>query len=90
MHLLMMSLLNQKPPPSPLPFPPPPPHPPPRSFSQIFEIVSINILVVTAGFDTTSSTLAFASYLLAINPEKQDQLCADIDAYYEDKDEVGE
>ena len=54
------------------------------------EIVSIIILFVVAGFDTTSSTLAFASYLLAINPEKQDKLCADIDAYYEDKDEVGE
>ena len=54
------------------------------------EIVSMVLLFFIAGYETTSSTLAFASYLLAINPEKQDKLCAAIDAYYEDKDEVGE
>ena len=54
------------------------------------EIVSLVTLFVTVGADSTSNTLAFASYLLAINPEKQDKLCADIDAYYENNDEVGE
>ena len=40
-----------------------------------------------AGYDTTSNTLGYTSYLLALNPDKQDKLCADIDAYYE-KNEV--
>ena len=52
------------------------------------EIVSIAYQVLVAGYNTTLNVLAFASYLLALNPEKQDKLCADIDAYYEN-DEVG-
>ena len=66
------------------------PPPPPRSSLTDDYIVSMAVLFFLAGFDTTSSTHGFASYLLAINPEKQDKLCAAIYAYYENKDEVGE
>lgn len=47
------------------------------------EIVSMANLFLLAGYDTTSNTLAFASYLLALNQAKQDELCAEIDAYDE-------
>ena len=40
-----------------------------------------------AGYETTSNTLGFTSYLLALNTDKQDKLCAEIDTYYE-KNEV--
>ena len=51
------------------------------------EIVSLACVFMLAGYETTSNTLGFTSYLLALNPDKQDKLCADIDAYYE-KNEV--
>ena len=54
------------------------------------DVAASACIFLLAGYDTISSTLAFASCMLAINPEKQDKLCAEIDAYYEDKDEVGE
>ena len=38
-----------------------------------------------AGNDTTAVTLSFASYELAINPDIQEKLQSEIDAYFEDK-----
>ena len=38
-----------------------------------------------AGNDTTAVTLSFTSYELAINPDVQEKLQSEIDAYFEDK-----
>ena len=51
------------------------------------EVVSIATTFMLAGYETTSNTLGYTSYLLALNCDKQDKLCGDIDAYYE-KNEV--
>ena len=50
------------------------------------EIVTLASLFMAAGYETTSNTLGYTSYLLALNPDKQDKLCADIDAYYEENE----
>ena len=50
------------------------------------EVVSLATMFLLAGFETTGSTLAFTSYLLAINPDKQEKLCADIDAYFKENE----
>ena len=34
------------------------------------------------GYETTSSCLAYTSYLLALNPDKQDILYQEIEKYY--------
>ena len=51
------------------------------------DIVALATGFMLAGYETTSNTLGFTSYLLALNTDKQDKLCAEIDAYYE-KNEV--
>ena len=51
------------------------------------DIVAVASEFMLAGYETTSNTLGFTSYLLALNTDKQDKLCAEIDAYYE-KNEV--
>ncbi|CAL1292427.1 unnamed protein product [Larinioides sclopetarius] len=38
------------------------------------EIVAQSVIFFTAGYDTTSSTLSFATYQLALNPDIQDKL----------------
>ena len=50
------------------------------------EVVALALMFLLAGYETTSSTLAFTSYLLALNPSKQDKLCAEIDAYFEENE----
>ena len=47
------------------------------------DIVGFATGFMLAGYETTSNTLGFTSYLLALNTDKQDKLCAEIDAYYE-------
>ena len=42
------------------------------------EIISFGYI----GYETTSSCLAYTSYLLAINPDKQDILYQEIENYY--------
>ena len=52
------------------------------------EVVSLATMFLLAGFEATSNALAFTSYLLAINPDKQEKLCADIDAYSEENEVI--
>ena len=40
--------------------------------------------LLAAGYETTSSTLAFATYLLAVHPEAQERLSDEIHDYYEE------
>uniref|UniRef100_A0A1X7TUE0 Cytochrome P450 n=1 Tax=Amphimedon queenslandica TaxID=400682 RepID=A0A1X7TUE0_AMPQE len=50
------------------------------------QIVGLCFDFMLAGHDTTSSMLAFTSYLLAINPHEQEQLCQAIDDYYQENE----
>ena len=43
------------------------------------EVLAQSILFLFAGYDTTATTLAFVAYSLAVNPECQDKLIAEID-----------
>ena len=47
------------------------------------QIVSFSIDFLLAGYETTANTLSFTSYLLALNPEVQEKLQAEIDNYFE-------
>ena len=49
------------------------------------EIVANSFGFLFAGNETTATTLSFVSYLLAINPDIQEKLQTEIDAYFEDK-----
>ena len=49
------------------------------------EIVANSFGFLFAGNETTATTLSFASYLLALNPDVQEKLQSEIDAYFEDK-----
>ena len=48
------------------------------------EIVAYSISFLLAGYETTSNTLAYISYLLALNPAVQKQLQTEIDEYFSD------
>lgn len=48
------------------------------------EIVAYSISFLLAGYETTSNTLAYISYLLALNPAVQKQLQTEIDEYFRD------
>ena len=50
------------------------------------EIVSIATGFMLGGYETTSNALSYTSYLLALNPDKQNKLCAAIDAYFEENE----
>ena len=49
------------------------------------EVVANSIGLLLAGNETTAITLSFASYELALNPDTQEKLQSEIDAYFEDK-----
>ena len=50
------------------------------------QIVGLCFDFMLAGHETTSSLLSFTSYLLAINPHEQEQLCQAIDDYYQENE----
>ena len=47
------------------------------------EIVAESVGFMLAGYETTSTTLTFATYLLAANPEAQERLANEIHEYFE-------
>ena len=49
------------------------------------EIVDNSVTFLIAGYETTANTLSYASYLLAINPDIQEKLQSEIDAYFDNK-----
>ena len=48
------------------------------------EIIADCVGFIFAGYETTSTTLAFATYLLAIHPEVQEKLANEIHEYFEE------
>ena len=48
------------------------------------EIVAHALTFFLAGYETTANTLAYTSYLLAINPEIQEKLQSEIDSYFDE------
>lgn len=64
--------------------------PPPsckKSLSKLTDeqIVAEAVGLMMAGYDTTANALAYTSYLLALHPEIQEKLQAEIDSYFSDK-----
>ena len=53
------------------------------------EIVVDSVVFIVAGYETTSTTLTFATYLLAANPEAQERLANEIHEYF-DKNPVSD
>ncbi len=49
------------------------------------EIVAHAVTFILAGYETTANTLAYTSYLLALNPDIQVKLQSEIDSYFKDK-----
>ena len=49
------------------------------------QVVAHAIAFLLAGYETTANTLAYTSYLLALNPDIQEKLQSEIDSYFDDK-----
>ena len=49
------------------------------------EIVAHALTFILAGYETTANTLAYTSYLLALNPHIQEKLQSEIDSYFDEK-----
>ena len=48
------------------------------------DLITHCITFLIAGYETTTSCLAYTSYLLAINPDVQEKLCQELDNYFKD------
>ena len=58
-----------------------------RNDSKIFsdaEIASHSVTFMLAGYETTANALSYTAYLLALNPQIQEKLQAEIDKFYEE------
>ena len=49
------------------------------------DVVGHARVVLLAGYETISNTLAYTSYLLALNPDIQEKLQSEIDSYFDEK-----
>ena len=49
------------------------------------EIMANSFTFLLAGYETSAAALSYTSYLLALNPDIQEKLQAEIDKYFEDK-----
>ena len=49
------------------------------------EVYANSVGFLIAGDETTSTTLSYTSYLLALNLDVQEKLQSEIDAYFEEK-----
>ena len=49
------------------------------------EIVAHAVTFMLAGYETTANTLAYTSYLLALNPDIQEKLQSEIGRYFDEK-----
>ena len=49
------------------------------------QVVGHAIEMLLAGYETTSNTLAYTSYLLALHPDIQEKLQSEIDSYFSEK-----
>ena len=49
------------------------------------EVVAHAVQFIFAGSETTTNTLAYTSYLLALNPDIQEKLQSKIDSFFDDK-----
>ena len=48
------------------------------------EIIDHAITFMLAGYDTTANALSYTTYLLALHPDTQDKLQAEIDTHYKE------
>ena len=48
------------------------------------QIVAHSVTFLLAGYETTSTALAYVSYMLALNPSVQEKLQNDIDCFFTD------
>ena len=48
------------------------------------EIIADSVVFILAGYETTSTALTFATFLLAANPEVQERLANEINEYFEE------
>ena len=51
---------------------------------EIGDIVADSVGFILAGYETTSTTLTFATYALAANPDVQERLANEIHEYFEE------
>ena len=49
------------------------------------DIVDNSVTFLIAGYEMTANTLSFTTYLLALNPDIQEKLQSEIDAYFDEK-----
>ena len=48
------------------------------------QLATFSVEFLLAGYETTSTILSYTSYLLAMNPDIQEKLQAEIDHYFEE------
>ena len=48
------------------------------------EVANNSVTFLVAGYETTANTLTYTTYLLAVHPDIQEKLKADIEEYYQE------